>query len=81
MTPIVTAAIQLLLSGISGGGSGGGSGGSGKPELSAWEKSNEYHKKDMADGGGYADVVKNRKSPALSRTGQNFLRRFGPNVG
>jgi hypothetical protein len=80
MTPLVTAAIKLLLSGISKGGGGGG-GGSGKPELSAWEKSNEYHKKAMADGGGYADVLKNRKTPQVSRTGQNFLKRFGPNVG
>ena len=79
MTPLVTAAIKLLLSGIKGGGGGGGGGGRG--QKSDYEKQQDYHAKQMAAGGQFGDIMKNRKRPGMSPTAQRFLSQYGPNVG
>ena len=75
MTPLITAAVRLLLSGVR---KGSGSG-SGRPEKSAWEKHNEWNKKDLASGG-HARRIREAagKTPRYSPTTENFLKRFSP---
>lgn len=77
MTPLITAAIKLLLSGVR---KGGGGGGGGRPEKSDWEKHNEWNKKDLASGG-HAQRVRdaNSRTPRFtSPTANNFLNRYTP---